>query len=453
MAAKRQQGAKRKWNPAHHPRDSRGRFTKSATRVARPADIRKAKAAIAAFDAKEHLYTSTGDASAYLATIAGGHSPAVDDYRATSWQDVNRGLRSGAGHESVADIDAAMQPLPDDLVLTRNVPLAMFADKPIEDLDRMVVRDAAYAPTVFDGGLGGWSNAEVTMHIAAPAGTRAIVDPTSREVILDRDTEMAISRVVPNGRGQYDMYLTVLPKRDALPGQQELSLTPEPEDLIADVDLESLDDDDLYDLFSRASASDSPSAGAAIVAIDAEMARRERQEQEVSAQESWLQSPSDESFGWPEPEDMTDEQRRIDDLVNGGRDYLDAYAEVYGVDPDRLARDEAASAVERRAGETLDQAVRRSYDEWVHLQYLRAETDTRGHMLTPEAQVAGINPIELFEGTSARARKYASEDLLRWWSDNVRLTFTEFKAQMLGREADIRAAEITRLQGNARDFI
>lgn len=84
---------------------------------------------------------------------------------------------------------------------------------------------------------------------------------------------------------------------------------------------------------------------------------------------------------------------------------------------------------DRRKGETRRQAMRRAYDEWVYLRYLRAETATRGHLLTSAGVAAGISAVSLFEGQHARANRWASEDLKRWWDGNGgRVTFTAFCA-------------------------
>ena len=146
----------------------------------------------------------------------------------------------------------------------------------------------------------------------------------------------------------------------------------------------------------------------------------------------------------------------VDRLVAQGRSYLEAYREVYADLPDdddeQRERDERAALVdtERRAGETREQTVRRLYEEWLHLHYLQAEQDTRGHMVRPESR--GVDPVTLFSGPAHIARRHASEDLLRWWAEHGRKTYTEFRAELLGREADVRRAEEIRLRGNDRDF-
>ncbi|NRQ31288.1 hypothetical protein HII36_05475 [Nonomuraea sp. NN258] len=158
---------------------------------------------------------------------------------------------------------------------------------------------------------------------------------------------------------------------------------------------------------------------------------------------------------WNWREEETDADRQISDLIASGRySYMEAYAEVHGLDPAELERQERRALLEadRRPGEDIDQAVRRLYAEWLDRAYERAEADTNGFMLNAEGRAAGINERSLFSGPGARARKYASEELLRFWQDSPRLTLTEFRAQWLGRESDRRAAEQIRAGGAGREF-
>lgn len=208
-----------------------------------------------------------------------------------------------------------------------------------------------------------------------------------------------------------------------------------PPNPIAGVNLRDLSDDDLLDLWT---------------------AHREREDvwrpvtAELEGRQRRRRSVGDEPLvTWDAPD--TPEQRRLDELVAGGVDYRDAYADVYGLARDQLLGQERVSVVdlERRAGESRRQAVRRAYGEFVHLQLLEAEQATRGHLLKPEAR-GRIEPIGLFSGPAARARRWASEDLLRWWSEHPRLTYQEFAGQVLGGDGAALAA--ARLRGNARDF-
>jgi hypothetical protein len=314
---------------------------------------------------------------------------------------------------------------------------------------------------------------------------------------------MAVTAVRPRGDGGWDLHLMALPAAGDTPP------TGQPPDPTRNVDVGSLDDAELDQMFADVSAIPGVTPDA-LRGIADEMDRRDRaaadradaerqatalrQEQQAAAlagvnalsddelfdrfhelssaddadpvvlerliaemdfrEQNTPEELPNEVYAGLDPNDLTDEQRQLDDLLAQGHDYFDAYAEVYGGDASAYARQANAQAtIDRRAGETLDQATRRAYDEYTNLQYLRAEDDTRGHMLNAEGQAAGIDPVELFSGPTSRARRYASEDLQRWWADNGRMTVGEFRAQTLGRETDIRAAERTRLQSNARDFI
>lgn len=152
-------------------------------------------------------------------------------------------------------------------------------------------------------------------------------------------------------------------------------------------------------------------------------------------------------------ESTTEQTEQIEALVARGRDYVDAYAEVHNVDAAEMRRQQTAGIIDRQAGESMAEALRRSYGTHVHIQYVEAESATRGHMLNAAGQRAGIDPQSLFSGPTARARAYASEDLLRWWEANGgRMTFTQFRAQVTGSEADRRAAEVTRRAAQGQDF-
>jgi hypothetical protein len=202
----------RKWNPAYHPRGKGGRFTRSSTRVMTQADRNRGRKAMEGLKP-----TGFGDAGAgrdYLEKIGpDAPSGAAAKYLDEDWRDVNAALRAGKHADGVDEIDQAMRPLPDDLMLRRQVPLSLFAHVPMKDLEGMKVRDAAYASTSLDvpGHEPGGGDV-VTMHIAAPKGTPALVNADDGEILLARDTEVAITRVEPDGRGGWDVYGTVLPK-------------------------------------------------------------------------------------------------------------------------------------------------------------------------------------------------------------------------------------------------
>lgn len=95
---------------------------------------------------------------------------------------------------------------------------------------------------------------------------------------------------------------------------------------------------------------------------------------------------------------------------------------------------------------SLDQVCREEYDAHVHLSYLTAEDECRGHLLSREAENAGIHPITLFSGPASRARKHASEELRSWWARHGRITYVEWRHKWMGRESDRKAAATARNQ-------
>ncbi|MEV0619590.1 phage minor capsid protein [Nonomuraea sp. NPDC050404] len=233
------------------------------------------------------------------------------------------------------------------------------------------------------------------------------------------------------------------PAAPRVPGQLGLDdIKPEPKrGRLSDEQYRALGDEDLAERFNRALA-DGDEAEIERAAV--EMARRDGAGQD--------EQPAQEGGSWGTFNDeRTPDEQRVDDLVSQGWDYVEAYADVHGLDPEALRREERRAALdsERQSGETLDQTVARLYRDWVHTQWLQAEAATNGFLLNKEGERAGIDPLSLFSGPTSRARRYASEELRRWWNSNQRMTLTEFRAQVLDRESDRRAARTTQEMGGA----
>jgi hypothetical protein len=202
--------AARKFVPSLHPRDRFGRFTRS--RSAQATQAERDKAAKVATALKPKRGVTGAKAGTYLSSIASEqHREAVSAYTSGGYEPTHKALRAGkAGDASVRAMDAAMIELPDDLVVSRRVPLSAFAGTDPISLEGFKVKDAAYAPTAI-GAVRATKN-DMRMRIAIPKGTRAAVDPDTGEVILDRDLEMVVAKVEDNPAGGMDMWLTVLPK-------------------------------------------------------------------------------------------------------------------------------------------------------------------------------------------------------------------------------------------------
>ncbi|MEU8378700.1 hypothetical protein [Streptosporangium sp. NPDC048865] len=216
----------------------------------------------------------------------------------------------------------------------------------------------------------------------------------------------------------------------------------EQDDPYAGIDLSSKTDDELEELRAQHEASydSDPNSARLTKRIFAEM--DDRDVRAATAGE----------------DQRSDTDRRIDDLITQGWTPRDAYAEVHGLDPDEIERQERLALVdaERQKGERREDTLRRMHRQWVHEQWLEAEGATRGVLLNRAGVAAGIDPKSLWAGNSARAAKYASEELKRWWADRPnggRQTYAEWRAQWVGDQAARRGArERRQSSSNGRDF-
>ncbi|MEK2478994.1 phage minor capsid protein [Streptomyces noursei] len=142
---------------------------------------------------------------------------------------------------------------------------------------------------------------------------------------------------------------------------------------------------------------------------------------------------------------------RLDDPRPADPDEWGAYGRDVEKGPDGTAHMSAAErwAYEKELVDRMAQTaytreeIRTMYREHVHLQWLAAEDATRGHMLTRDAEAAGVDPRSLFTGPAHVAYARASEDLRRFWDDvSPRVTLAEFAEQVTGVASD--AAETAR---------
>ncbi|MBE1471387.1 phage minor capsid protein [Kibdelosporangium phytohabitans] len=131
-----------------------------------------------------------------------------------------------------------------------------------------------------------------------------------------------------------------------------------------------------------------------------------------------------------------DEQRwaQLDVLINGGASEEEAIAEVFGRSVERQRRDRAIADLRSQGytGAGLDELARHAFRDEVYRRYIAAEDATRGQLLTPAARAAGVDPHSLFVGPADRARKHASDELKEWWDTNGRITYDQYRADLLG---------------------
>lgn len=131
---------------------------------------------------------------------------------------------------------------------------------------------------------------------------------------------------------------------------------------------------------------------------------------------------------------------RLAQLLDEGWDEQEAVAEVYGISIERQRRDRAIADLREQghSGRGFEELARAAYRDYVHRQYIAAEAATRGNLVTREGQARGVDPKALFTGPEARARRWASDELKGWWDEHGRMTFAEFKAQLLDDSAALR---------------
>jgi hypothetical protein len=80
---------------------------------------------------------------------------------------------------------------------------------------------------------------------------------------------------------------------------------------------------------------------------------------------------------------------------------------------------------ERRA--RADAAIREEYRLMVHADYLAAEAETNGYLLSREGRARGLDPIRLWGMREDQAMRLASEELRTFWERRPRLTMTAWR--------------------------
>ena len=137
-------------------------------------------------------------------------------------------------------------------------------------------------------------------------------------------------------------------------------------------------------------------------------------------------------------------QRQVDEferLVGDGVPADVAYSEAYGMALDTVRRRMAIDELRAQGyrGRSFDELARESFRDEVSRLWVIAEDATRGHYLKPQFRNSGIGLHDLYTMPLNRARKYASEELLRHWqSAGGRLSYRDWRDQLLGDPGAIR---------------
>lgn len=103
--------------------------------------------------------------------------------------------------------------------------------------------------------------------------------------------------------------------------------------------------------------------------------------------------------------------------------------------PDREARREIITQLrsEGYVGVGFDALVTLYHRDLAELEYIKAENETRGHMIRTRYQ-ANYSARKLWFCTDRELRKYASEEMLEWFDQYGRLTRAQLRENLLGRK-------------------
>jgi hypothetical protein len=115
-----------------------------------------------------------------------------------------------------------------------------------------------------------------------------------------------------------------------------------------------------------------------------------------------------------------------------------------------MRQERAEQAQQRRSARQV--ARRAERQEELERSWLDAERATKGNMLNRRGREAGINERSLFRGPEARARKYASEELLNYWEDNPRPTEAYFRGEDTRLGAPMVRRRMTSEEQRERDW-
>jgi len=197
-----------------HPRDSHGRFRNTWKMAA--GVVEKLLATLSSFNPK--TFASDQEAGNYVYGLSRSNrhltnrGPAIDRFL-KGYSKVNADLRAGKPNGDAATIDKGMSPLPDDLILSRVVGPEAFGLTPqnvgqVEELTGKLISDKGFSSTNIGTPMPHGAG-QITMSIATPKGTKALVPSTgtpTREVILGRDQPLRITKVDSDGQGGFYVY-------------------------------------------------------------------------------------------------------------------------------------------------------------------------------------------------------------------------------------------------------
>jgi hypothetical protein len=227
------------WNPLDHPRDRLGRFrdkwslSPAAKRMFQNVMRRFAPAEFRSDNHMSAFFRPKADRRARRRSRE--QQASLDYYMSPTssegmpgWADVNSTLRAGSQDmPQIRHMDSMMEPLEDDMILSRVVGPDAFGLTPeqmagVEEWTGKLISDKAYISTNYGSPMP-MQGPHVELRILAPKGTRAIMaNDGSRSVILDREQPLRITHVTEDGKGGFYVMAVAMPMRGNPEGSRAL---------------------------------------------------------------------------------------------------------------------------------------------------------------------------------------------------------------------------------------
>lgn len=212
-----------------HPRDSHGRF-RSKWKMSESV-LNAVLKITQSFSPR--TFTSDGQATQYTQNLAHSKPGRFHGGRGyarlqADFENANNDLLDGVPDEPstkkfVEMMDGSMIDAPDSFIASMVVGPDAFGLTPdtlpsLEELTGNVMANRGYTAVNLGTPLGG-GQGQITMSIAVPKGTKIAVpgrSPTDRAIYMNRDQELTITKVKPDGRGGYYVWAVATP---ATPGE------------------------------------------------------------------------------------------------------------------------------------------------------------------------------------------------------------------------------------------
>ena len=177
---------------------------------------------------KPRTFRTPDDVHGYLSGLSTvkTREPGQMDRMLAQLRAANMAARAGKSSPETQQLDAVMSPLPDDITVYRQVPAGKFGNAKPQDLKGMLVNDAGYFPATVAPPKP--VPGTVDLEVDVPAGTKAAVAPDSSQVVLARETAMAVTEVESRPDGGTTMHLVAVPDQTATNAAPPAAPTPTP---------------------------------------------------------------------------------------------------------------------------------------------------------------------------------------------------------------------------------